>query len=307
MKPSSRPGAVTLKQLRAFSAVAQARSFTGAAQRLHLSQSAVSLLVRELEAQLEVRLFERGRQPSLTAAGEEFLRSAVKVLEDMDLALDNLRVTQAARRRLVRIAVGHLLASTVLPRVVAGLARERPDIDVQIVDCAVEQVAPRVLAGEVDAGIGSIDAGLRYPELSVDLLFRDSIHLASSRALPPLRAQAGSGALAWRRLAGEPMIMANPATRVWERVHDRIGPAGTRLQAKYEVAMYSTALAMARAGLGRLLVPCFCAREPAMKDLVVQPLGRPVIRWDVSVLRRQGAEPSEALQDLLARVREAVA
>lgn len=307
MKASTRPGAVTLKQLRAFAAVAQARSFTGAAQRLHLSQSAVSLLVRELEAQLEVRLFERGRQPSLTPEGEEFLRSAVKVLEDVDLALANLRTTQAARRRLVRVAVGHLLASTVLPRVVASLAREQPDIDVQIVDCAVEQVAPRVLAGEVDAGIGSIDAALRYPELSVELLFRDSIHLAQTRSLPPLRAESGSGAVAWRRLAGEPMIVANPAARVWDRVHARLGPDGALLQARYEVAMYSTALAMARAGLGRLLVPGFCAHEPAMRDLVIQPLGRPVIRWDVSVLQRRGTEPSQALRDLLRRVREAVA
>lgn len=300
---------VTLKQLRAFSAVAQAASFTRAAERLHLSQSAVSLLVRDLEHQVDARLIERGRQVVLTPMGEAFLRSAVKVLEDVDLALENLQALRSARRRVLRLAVGHLLAATLLPRAVAAFTARRPELDVQIVDCPVEQVAPRVLGGEVDAGIGSIDADPRQPDLQVDLLFRDSIHLASAPALGPLAgSQAGGrGAVPWRRLAGEPLVQANPASRLWTRLHDELAPQRLRLQPRHVVAMYSTGIAMARNGLGRLLAPGFCAREPAMAELHFQPLVRPVVRWDVSVVRRRRAEPLPELEALLEAVRSAAA
>lgn len=296
---------VTVRQLRAFVAVARHASFTRAAQALHLSQSAVSLLVRDLEQQLDTLLLERGRRLVPTELGADFLRSAARVLEDLDLAVAHLRGARDARRHVVRLAVGHLLASTLVPEVVAAFMREHGDIEVVIVDCPVEQVAPRVGAGEVDAGIGSIDAELRMPELRVDLLLRDSIHVASPPLLPPLRADGGKGSVPWRRLRGEAMIVVNPANLIWRRVQQGLAPQQLELDVAHQVAMYSTGLAMVRQGLGRLLVPGFCGRSAALRDLLVQPLVRPVIRWDVSVVRRRAAPPSPALEALLARLRQA--
>jgi DNA-binding transcriptional LysR family regulator len=297
---------ITLRQLRAFTAVARYASFTRAAQSLHLSQSAVSLLVRELEHQLDARLFERGRQLLLTDLGAEFQRSANRVLDDLDLAVANLRGARDARRRVLRLAVGHLLALTLVPEVVAGFRRDHPDIHVTLVDCPVEQVGPRVAAGEVDAGIGSIDAEAGHPDLRVDLLFRDSIHVASAAGLAALRADGGFGSVPWRRLQGEAMIVANPANRLWHEVRQRLARQGLVLDIAQEVSMYSTGLAMAREGLGRLLSPGFCARSAALRELRLQPLVRPVIRWDVSVLRRRAAPESATLHELLERLRAAV-
>jgi DNA-binding transcriptional LysR family regulator len=297
---------VTIRQLRAFVAVARHASFTRAAQSLHLSQSAVSLLVRDLEQQLDTVLFERGRRLVLTELGGDFLRSATRVLEDLDLAVAHLRGARDARRRVVRLAVGHLLASTLVPEVVASFTREHRDVEVVIVDCPVEQVAPRVTAGEVDAGIGSIDAESRLPELRVDLLLRDSMHIASAPALPPLRADGSAGSVPWRRLRGEAMIVANPANRIWQQVRDGLAQQQLALDVAHQVAMYSTGLALVRQGLGRMLAPGFCARSAALRDLLVQPLVRPVIRWDVSVLRRRAAPPSPVLDALLSRLQQAV-
>lgn len=296
---------VTIRQLRAFVAVAQHASFTRAAQALHLSQSAVSLLVRDLERQLDTVLLERGRRPAPTELGADFLRATTRVLEDLDLAIAHLRGARDARRHVVRVAVGHLLASTLMPEVVAAFKHEHTDVEVAIVDCPVEQVAPRVAAGEVDAGIGSIDADRRMPDLRIDLLLRDTIHIASPPSLPPLRSDAGAGSVPWRRLRGEPMIVANPANRVWQRVRESLATQQLALNVAHQVAMYSTGLAMVRHGLGRMLAPGFCARSAALRDLVVQPLVRPVIRWDVSVLRRRSAPPSPTLDALLQRLQVA--
>lgn len=300
-------GMVTLRQLRAFVAVARHGGFTRAADALHLSQSAVSLLVRDLEQALEARLFERGRRLATTEAGAEFLGAAVRVLDDLDLAVANARRARDARRRVVRLAVGHLLASTVVPEAIAAFAAERPDVDVVVLDGPVERVADRVAAGEADAGIGSIDADARQPDLLVDLLRRDSLHVLSAASAPPLRADGRAGSVAWKRLHGEPLILANPANRVWHHLRARLAEQGQALAVAHEVAMVSTGLAMARHGLGRLLAPGFCAGAAAGQGLRAQPLVRPVVRWDVSALRRRGAAPSPVLDALFERVRRTIA
>jgi LysR family carnitine catabolism transcriptional activator len=300
-------GRVTLRQLRAFVAVARHAGFTRAADALHLSQSAVSLLVRDLEHALDARLLERGRRLSVTEAGAEFLGAATRVLDDLELAVANTRRTRDARRRVVRLAVGHLLAATVVPEAIAAFAAERPDVDVVVLDCPVEQVAGRVAAGEADAGIGSIDADVRQSDLRVELLLRDSLHVVSAATAPPLRPDGGDGSVPWKRLDGEPLILANPANRVWHHMRARLSEQGRSVSVDREVAMLSTGLALARHGLGRLLAPGFCAGDAALRGLRVQPLVRPVVRWDVSAVRRRGAVPSPVVDALFDRVRRTVA
>src|SRR6478672_11014911 len=111
---------VTLRQLRAFVAVAETGSFTAASRRLHLTPSALSLLVKELENTLAVRMFERStRRTALTAAGLEFLPLARKVLEDLDRALSSARDLQQKKRGVVRVACTPLYAAVMMPDLIA--------------------------------------------------------------------------------------------------------------------------------------------------------------------------------------------
>ena len=88
----TRPNAATLRQLRAFVAVAQDGSITRAAQRLHLTPSALSMLVSGLESELGVRLFERTtRRLTLTDPGRELLPTVAAVFAQLDTAFEILR------------------------------------------------------------------------------------------------------------------------------------------------------------------------------------------------------------------------
>ena len=88
-KTPARPESVTLRQLRAFVAVAQEQSITRAAGRMHLTASALSMLVSSLEAELAVRLFERTtRRVVLTEEGQALLPSVQMVFKDLDQAFD---------------------------------------------------------------------------------------------------------------------------------------------------------------------------------------------------------------------------
>ena len=104
---------ITLRQLRAFVEVVRSAGFTAAARKLHLTQSATSLLVRELETQVGLQLIDRTtRQVALTEAGQEFLERAERILMDVDLAVANAQDLVHKRRGRVSIATSPLLAAT---------------------------------------------------------------------------------------------------------------------------------------------------------------------------------------------------
>jgi DNA-binding transcriptional LysR family regulator len=296
---------VTLRQMRAFDAVAGELSFTRAARRLHVSQSAISLQIRDLEEAIGARLFERGRRLALTPAGEAFAPACAQALRAVDVALADAREGVDAARRDLRIGVGHLLAATVFPTALADFARRHPEVRVRILDCPVERLGAHVLAGEVELAIGSIDAGLPQPGLRIEPLWRDAIHVASARGrpLPP----GGRRGLPWRRLQGEPMIVVNAANEVWRTLPAALAAQGATLEVAHEVALYSTGIALARRGLGRLLLPGFCARSPELRDLAIRPLVQPVVPWNVSLVQRRGASPSPAARTLVDAVRARLA
>ena len=146
---------ITLRQLRAFVALAQTNSFTDAAASLHVTQSALSGLIKELELALGVQVVNRStRKVGLSEVGREFYPLVARLLQDLDGALDTISDLKALKRGLVRIAAPQLMSASVLPEVIAGFKRECPDIEIRLVDCMVDQVMSKVHSGEVDFGVG---------------------------------------------------------------------------------------------------------------------------------------------------------
>src|SRR5262245_10067759 len=122
---------VTVRQLRAFVFVAQLKSFTKAAARLHLTQSALSLLIRQLEGNLKVQLVERStRRVELSAAGLELVSSAERLLEDLDATVDSVAKLGAKQRGKVVVAAPFILATTFLVDVIARFKAQYPTIAV---------------------------------------------------------------------------------------------------------------------------------------------------------------------------------
>src|SRR5437763_5298421 len=140
-----------LNVLSAFLAVAEERSFTRAAKRLNVSQSALSHAVRGLEEESGVRLLARTtRSVAPTDAGEELLRSLTPALTDIRAALGKIsgqRDTPAGR---VRLVVSPLAAGSVLGPKLGAFAHNYPDI---VLDITTDENRVDLVAGGYDAGI----------------------------------------------------------------------------------------------------------------------------------------------------------
>jgi DNA-binding transcriptional LysR family regulator len=144
---------LTLRQLQCFAAVARNRSFTRAADELHLTQPAVSMQVRQLEQQTGVTVTEQlGKQIHLTEAGEEVYRYARSILQqvaEMDDVLTRLKGLTGGRLKLAAISSANYFA----PRLLGVFLQRFPEVDVSINVTNQTAVLRQVTENEVDMAI----------------------------------------------------------------------------------------------------------------------------------------------------------
>ncbi|RYY77535.1 MAG: LysR family transcriptional regulator, partial [Comamonadaceae bacterium] len=146
----------SVRQLRAFRAVYHLGKLSAAAEQLALTQSGVSVLIRQLEEGLGTRLFERTtRSLRPTTAGVEALGYAERILRDVDALGAGMRDLAGLRHGRVTVAVTPTLGEILLPRVVARFRRAHPAVRIVIDDCAPDQFVARIVGEQVDLGIGA--------------------------------------------------------------------------------------------------------------------------------------------------------
>ena len=166
------PRLPSLELLKGFEAAARLLSFTKAGEELHLTQSAVSRQIQDLEQQLGVPLFERRhRALVLTDAGQQLFSAAAQVLATMRAVTDRVRASSGGRRVLSVTTMASFAALWLVPRL-AGFARDHPNIDVRI---ATE---PRMQDLERDG----LDVGIRY--CTDDIAGPNAMRLFGERVLP---------------------------------------------------------------------------------------------------------------------------
>lgn len=284
----------SLRQLRAFVAVYHLRKLTAAAQRLHVTQSAVSVMLREMEQGLGCRLFDRTtRALQPTPAADEALVLAERILRDLDLLGAGLRDLSDARRGRVRVAVTPTLAAIILPPVVRRFVDAYPGVQLTVDDCAPELFVSRVLREDVDFGIGSPERAA--VDVDVQTLMRD--HLAFvCRPDHPLAARRR---LQWSDLRGHPVVTVRPGYGIRPMIDGAAAQASVQLDVVNEVSFLSTALWMTDAGLGASIMPSAYVRYAGDAQLRVLKLHGPVVSRDISLVTKRGRSLSPAGQALV--------
>jgi DNA-binding transcriptional LysR family regulator len=167
---------LSTRQLRAFLTLADSASFTRAAAACHLSQPAFSALIRGLEEQVGLRLFDRStRHVVLTPEGAALRPRAQRLLEEFESALEGLRELAARERGRVAVALLPSLAAGWLPQVLAGFRAKWPGITLSVADVLSEPCIERVQRGEADLALAAVRADT--PELQAQPFCTDGFHL----------------------------------------------------------------------------------------------------------------------------------
>jgi DNA-binding transcriptional LysR family regulator len=243
-----------LRHMRYFVAVAEEKSFTRAAARLHLAQPSLSRQIRDLEEELGVPLLHRGKGGlTLTAAGNEYFAQARRILADSDAAV---RVAQAAgrseHRQLLIGTIEPLMSSGLLTAILKNFASLHPDIRVDLRELfSVDQL--RLIAG------GELDAGFVYrppkdPAVFDGFVVLENHHVA---ALPAGHRLSRKNKVLLKDLADESFVQFS--RQLWPERVDAISrkcvEAGFTMRIVQEAQRLHTLLEFVAQGIGVAILP----------------------------------------------------
>jgi DNA-binding transcriptional LysR family regulator len=268
----------SVRHLEVFCAVARSRSFTRAAEELHVSQPVVSRTVRELERSLGVDLFTRTtRSVTLTPHGAELLDLAGDLLERFDRTMD--RFAAYCRGDYGRIVVATLpsIAAGYLPPILVSFLADNPGTRVEILDVAAAEAARAVESGAADLAIASPAAA---PALHSELLVRDRF----VAVLPEHHPLAARRALTWAVLADEPFIAMSAGSSVRELTDRAMSDADVVPTTVVEARNIATAGGIIAAGLGVSAFPELVLPLLVSSAIVTRPLRAPVVHRDIAVI-----------------------
>jgi DNA-binding transcriptional LysR family regulator len=284
--------------VQALVAIASQRSFRKAAAELHITQTALSRRLQNLEALLGVKLVERTtRSVALTAIGRDFQPQGQRLLADLAAALLEIRETGKAQRGDVTIACVPTVGVRYLPQIIKEYSARLPNNRIKILDHSSFGVADAVLRREVEFGINI--AGSRHDELASVPLLEDRFVLVCRRDHPLARRKK----VAWQQLAPFPLIFAGQASGNRALLDAALAAGGKSLQTHYEVQRSSTALGLVAQGVGAAVVPSLAVQRDAYPQIRTVALTEPMISRSLVLVTRKGAHLSPAAQALYDTVR----
>jgi LysR family hca operon transcriptional activator len=290
-----------LRHLRYFVAVAEEGSLTNAAERrLHTAQPSLSRQIRDLEAEVGVKLLERGaRGIELTAAGRTFLDHARLALLQVEAAGDAAR--RAAQPDKAAFVIGFLTGAEVmwLPEVLRILREEQPGIEITLSSQSSPDLAGALMRGKVDVAFLRREA--QAPGLTFKLLIKEPL----VAVLPTGHRLAAQKEISPRDIAGEIYITPTRAAPVLKTVIDSYAAkSGITLKPQYDAENLSSAMSLVASTGGVTLLPLY-AQNLLSPSVVLRRLKGDVPTIDL-LMGYSRSNTSPLLKRLLARSDELV-
>ncbi|KMJ13028.1 LysR family transcriptional regulator [Serratia marcescens] len=280
----------SLKQLRVFVAIARHGSFSRAGEAIGLTQSAVSHSVKELEAEVGVRLLDRTtREVVLTDAGLRLANRVERLLDELQTTLLDVRSFGVQRSGTVRVATSQTISAHLMPQCIAAGERQYPEIRIMLRDQAQQQVLHSVRNAEVDFGI-VVD-----PVQAVDLECEAVLHepfLLLCRDDHPFAAQQ---AVRWSALNGCRLVLQDYASGSRPLIDSALRQQGVEAQVVQEIGHPATLFPMVAEGIGISIFPALALPLPEGGRLRVRRLV-PEVNRALMLVRRKNRSLTPAAE-----------
>ena len=255
-------------QLRVFLAVAETLSFTRAADRLFLTQSAVSHQIAKLERELGCEVFERdGRSIALTVPGHALITHARRVFVAIDSAVEATRAATIVGAGRIRIGASNTACQYIIPEALREFRECFPDYSLAITPGDSPASLEHLLAGSVDLAL--MLRTDRHSKVQFQPLFEDELKFVVS----PLHPWAKAGRVDRKQLAGQRMILYGRNSTTFRLVERYFNRLQAPLRDWIEIGDIGAIKELIKIGLGiSVMAPWVIARETEQGSLVSLPL-----------------------------------
>jgi len=303
MYPSEKLMHLSSRQLLAFLEVVRLRSISKAAECIPMSQSGMSMLIKELEDQIGARLFDRNpRSVTLTDSGRELLPVAQRIVQELRDLSSVIQGTEAANRSRLHIAATPMVSASLLPEIIREFTKLNPQVDISISDVDVHAVRQRVLDGDADIGLGF------FVKPAVGILRQPLCRFRLMCISPPVsHSGPRAGSRSWSSLRDLALVGLPADNPIQSLLETHLAQNGVECKQRQVVNFIGTVIAMVRAGLGHAIIPSFAIEECKRHGLQISMLTAPVVNLDLYLVTRRGTQAKSTSLEFTARLKATAA
>jgi DNA-binding transcriptional LysR family regulator len=287
-----------LRDLEYFLACVQAGSITRAARTVHVAQPTLSHALARLEAELGVRVLERGARAPMrvTEAGQRLAQRARQALGALGALGDDLSQLANGTRGRLRLCAVQSACVTLLPRALAEFSRAHPGIELSVRTLAAEKIAKAVVSGEADLGFVAGAPSSALKEVERELVRREEL-VALVRKRDPL---ARRKVVPLSALAERELVLVPGGTFTGEIIHEACRAAGFSPRVVLTLSSAEALCEVVRAGFALTVLPGGYLRS-SDPELCAVRLKNPTPRRDLWLVRRRadGLPTPKAASDFI--------
>ena len=290
-----------IKQLKAFLAIAEAKTFTAGARRVNVTQAAISMQIRQLEDEVGLPLFTRTpRRVIMTEAGDYLLDRARKILREHDAALAEIAELGGVEHGRLRIgSASAMFATQQLPVILQGLRAKFPNSELAVTAGTSQALVETIMHGDVD--IAFVSLPVENSSITTELLFSDEI-VAIAHPSHPLAKEKYISAAA---LAGEKLILGERGGNTRRMIDDFFNAANVRPNIVMELSRQEAINQMVEANLGVGIAGAkTIADEIRGGRLISWPIEGAEINWELGLARLRGAYSSPIAKEFVRLCKE---
>lgn len=290
-----------IRQLRAFTAIAETGTFTAAAERVHVTQAAISMQIRQLERETGVRLFVRApRRVLLTEAGEKLLERARVILREHDAALNELAALTGADKGRLRIgSASARVSGDPLPQILKKLKAAHAAVETSVISGTSEDLVQRLMNGEIDAAFVSLPVEARG--VQTELLNEDYLVAIAS----PRHKLAKQKVVSAYALSSEKLILGERGGNTRRLIDQFFAQAGVTPNVAMELSRLAAIKRMVEEDMGVGIVPLQSVQEEVGKGTLVRWwIEGAQINWQLGLARLVGGYESPIQLKFLQLCRE---
>ena len=282
-----------IRQLRAFVAIAESGTFTAGALRVHVTQAAISMQIRQLETEIGAKVFVRApRHVILTEAGEQLLRRARHILREHDAALDEIAELAGAERGRLRIGSASAMVLTEqLPSILKELRKQHPAAEIAVTSGTSEVLVDQILAGEVDVAFVSLPVDVRG--IKTERLSQDQLVAIAS----PRHKLSKQKTISAYTLAGERLILGERGGNTRRLIDQFFAQAGVTLHVAMELSRQQAIKRMVEEDMGVGIVPLQSVKDEVEKGRLIRWwIEGAQINWELGIAQLSNGYDSPIMQ-----------
>jgi len=282
-------------------AIAESGTFTAGALRVHITQAAISMQIRQLENELGARVFVRApRHVILTEAGEHLLQRARQILREHDAAVDEIAALAGAERGRLRIgSASAMILTEPLPKILKELRRQHPAAEIAVISGTSGALVDQILAGELDIAFVSLPVDVRG--IQTERLSEDQLVAIAS----PRHKLAKQRTISAYTLAGEKLILGERGGNTRRLIDQFFAQAGVSLHVAMELSRQAAIRRMVEEDMGVGIVPLQSVKEEVEKGKLVRWwIEGAEINWQLGLAQLSGGYESPIVQKFISLARK---